>query len=274
LDSELTQHHIVWSSRTEGKEEKTAKGGPHMGRWSLELISVWAIQLDMEAESKMNIAKCCLRRLNLAIVALLPITTFSVQGSIVQTYTDRSAWAAALGAPIQTEDFNGVPDIFPLPGGDVVTQLGLIGFAYDQTCVNCQPATLGGRVSGLVGEAPMPSYNLYVLPGSVLGFGADFEQAFTGAGLTLLILSFDIVTGTVDLGSVLPSPGTGFLGFISDVAFDEVEIVPTSSVSGEGYFLDNLSFGGQAIPEPGSGILLLLAVTTGAGWLHRLGRRQ
>ncbi len=81
---------------------------------------------------------------------------------------------------------------------------------------------------------------------SVLGIGADFVGTTDGALLTMTVAG-----ETIQFDQHLSGSGDGFLGVISDTPFNVLTLATESStLSGEAFALDDVSFGPNVIPEP------------------------
>jgi PEP-CTERM motif len=194
-------------------------------------------------------ARCSIS--TLAICAIFSAAAAFSQAATT-VYLDRPSWEAAVAGSFLTEDFNGLTD--PLALG--LNDAGLIDIR-----VNGAVGLMMFTGSQFIGETDAPGGQThdYVFPSPVRGFAADWNGT-TGNSLLVTMLGGD----TVLFADYLTPPGTGFLGFVSDVPFTEAHMTDQGLQGNELYFVDNLSF--APIPEPsgitlaGLGILGLFAI--------------
>lgn len=180
------------------------------------------------------------RNLALATLACLSILLPARSEGSFTVFTDRAAFALAAGGGASTTETFGTAQSF------VVGNNFYNGVNYQITGTGVGGNGISGGV--LNGDEFTPYSLNFVLPNPVVAFGADFNGANTASGLT-----FTILGQTFSLGSFLPSPGTGFLGFVSTDAFTVVD-VGSGPPSNEIYSLDNLTYvrAAAAVPEPSS----------------------
>ncbi len=196
----------------------------------------------------------------LSIIFILSLFS-SLASAQLQVFTDRTEWETAIGgSTIFVEDFNSSPLVEFDDGQTLTTPLlsvmresspngsGALAILAGSEFGNLDGTNfLGGRS----GEAPHE--RVVIQMPSVFAFGADFFSPFSGDGIALEIngelLLLDFITGVSE---------QGFIGVISDVSFQQVNIVgnPEEESFQELWAADNFSY--AAIPEPSSAAVLLL----------------
>lgn len=196
------------------------------------------------------------------------------EGAVIQTFTSRASWEAAV-ISFTVENLSTAP-LGPIPVG--TTALGVVDLTYTEA--TSQPPRVLQPVPGLrsleatVGiDAPgfpaLPSSVTITLPQPATAFGAFFNSSTSAARVAITIDG-----AVIELVTYLPPPGNGFFGFISDVPFqDLVFSAPTASATppenrGEIFSMFDLEFNQYTspVPEPASvtlfsfgGLLLILA---------------
>ncbi len=190
-------------------------------------------------------------RRNRMIVAALAAALLSTASAFatITTYTDQTAWAAAVG-PYVTEPFDS--------GGlqsftSVSTTNGAIGPARGVLTGSVwTDLVLPGTVSTTFG---------YV-PGNLYGVGALWDTSPNSDGCGLLFID-NIFGGTETVGEISAIHG-GFFGWTSTTPFQSFGIAGGSLPGVETFDMDNLSF--APIPEPAG---LSLVVLCSLGILRR-----
>src|SRR5918993_5480791 len=159
------------------------------------------------------------KRLCLVLVALG--ASIPAQAGIT-FYSTRASWEAAVGT-FTTENFNSVVIGTLAPG---VTQVGALQFRHPGpiglgNLPTIESATLVNGTRGITASVgidgnPMfgnlPEYNDYIFPYEITAFGANWASASSAGQLVLTIPE-----GSINLPTYLPSLGTGFFGFTTDV---------------------------------------------------------
>jgi hypothetical protein len=205
-----------------------------------------------------------LPRLSLALASIALIAAWAApsHAGIIGTYTDRTTWSAAAGAPSTTETFS---------GGPLASGLTSSGGSVSGGVLNAQ---------GLPMVFPTTSRDSLGFAPGVLALGGDWDLSPGGAGAGLGF-SFTFADATTQdvFALVNPAGGTfaGFFGFLADKAITAVSFY-TGSLTGnsELFTLDNLTFGNggdtggggtHSVPEPAT--LALLAGGLVMGWRFR-----
>ena len=185
-------------------------------------------------------------------------------------YTDRDEWLAALaGYTIINETFdNNInhADTITFDSGVVST-----GTPDGRSATNRVNA---GVYDGSVADGESSSVFdtiTWTFPVPIIGFGMDLSSGATGDVLTLTG-DFD-GTGeqVINVLTVLGGNGTGFLGIIGTASFTSILLsdANASSLPGENFQVDNLSFATTAqVPEPAT-LALFGAGLAGLGWIAR-----
>ncbi len=208
--------------------------------------------------------KILFRSAGLTLFALM----LAAQASAVTIkYTDRGAWEAALGsATIMTEDFDSVTPANITSG---TTSIGMLSIeavnAGGLTQIN--DGTGARNINGtnylqlITDSIPIRSATLH-LPNSSFAWGMDYNQY----GDQTYVTFADIVADTVG-----PHGATGFVGYISDIEFNEIQFTdPHPSLALIG--MDNFSFVESEVPEPTTLAILGLGLAgIGFGRRKRLG---
>lgn len=180
----------------------------------------------------------------------------------VTVFTDRTAWEAAVGGGIFTEDFNAqVPGVI---ADGATLDTGLVQITRDGSpnggdgLLEIEPGGNFGNIdgttflSGETGAEPHEVVNIGFNGQSVFAFGADWFSPFSGDGIALQVGSETILLDSIT------GFNTGFVGFVSNGAtFSTVSIVGTADPISfqELWSADNFSY---AIPAPASAALLAL----------------
>lgn len=181
-----------------------------------------------------------LKPLVLAVMVALPLEAQTA----VLTFTDRTAWQAALSGPISTETFD-----------NVITHADVITFDNGVTST-ASPAgsILGNSVSSGVFNGYVDSGALQFIPdfltfdfgGPITAFGADFEVLDPGE----TTLNIGSLTFFASLHSTIGGPD-GFFGLVSDTAFSDIVLYnPGGGDGGDSFTMDNMSTVSATVPEP------------------------
>ena len=202
----------------------------------------------------------------------------SAQAASVTVFTDRTAWEMAVaGQTIVNEDFEGVAT-GTLPGGGVESTLGSIGFSYLGGPDGAEPEVVdSGSVNGsreLNGEVnadgtPSGDHTISFLGETVNAFAGDWDSTLTGSQLVIELLG-----ETILFSDFLTGSGDGFLGFVSDMAFDNFLItvagVGAPTTTSEVFSLDDASFAlVSEVPLPAALPMFLAGLAA-----FRFGRRR
>jgi len=174
------------------------------------------------------------------------LSTFGMASATTIKYIDRIAWETALGSStIMTEDFNSVTPANITSG---TTSIGMLSIE----AVNAAPPT---KIDDGTGDRNIDGSNylqlktdndpvrsaILHLPTSTFAWGMDYNQYGDQTHVTF---------SDIDEDAVGPHKASGFVGYISDIYFNEIHITdPYTSFSSIG--IDNFSFvESAAVPEP------------------------
>ena len=171
--------------------------------------------------------------------------------AVTLTYTDRNAWEQALDKRAQT-----ISEKFPtaIASADRITFDSGVVSQGDNPDGDARNLVRDGRYNGTVNRDGTNGYDpiTWQLPVPVHALGADWFTTNTLDGATLEIAELSIF-----FGDFLSGDGDGFLGFISDRAFNQLRFSTDGGTGNEYFEVDNLTFA-ASIPEPIS--LLLMSV--------------
>lgn len=208
-----------------------------------------------------------MRLLPIFLATATLITAVPVSAALT-VYTTRASFLAATG-PVTTETFNGATIEASFQSSPVVFgPLSVQGYGdqLDRNFVDIPPYQfLGFDVDGTT------NLNAFVTEGGGLVF--TFASPITAWGADFAAFQNDVIRSTITAGGVTVTPpaqvgSTGsFYGFISDVAFTTVTF---AAVRNDGFSIDNVSFGGGAVPEPASWAMLI----AGFGLVGAMARRR
>ncbi len=215
------------------------------------------------------------------LLVLVPLVLASGMADASTTvFFDRASWESAVGA-FQVEDFETTPlgtltcpdsgafpcpsvitidapnlDIIIPPGADIQGRHGIVATGD----VNGTREYRADLHSGVLVEGI--STNTFVLPGLVTSFSVDLANVFDYDRLCYVDCGPVPFPMTIELaGESFPIAfGAEFFGVASTVPFEQVEVRSTSIFQGQAVLasFDNVSF--ALIPEPSTGILLLMGL--------------
>ena len=177
----------------------------------------------------------------------------AAQAEVVTVYTDRTAWEAAAGGSIVTEDFNSIPGVSPpdnalllvdghnLVGDHPLDIERLSALLPPDPNNSIWPGTSSLTVDGtnFLRASLLDFYGPFKihLPEPVTAYGGDFKDAASAGGLVISINDTD-----QHIASILGSPGDGFVGFVSTEPFSSLYFWTTDPFLGEGFGHDNLAW--------------------------------
>ena len=197
-----------------------------------------------------------------AVASSAAATSFTV-------FTDRASFDAAAGLT-SFEDFNSVVGEPSFDGSDLT--IGDLTLRNDNTLargfIDQPPLQFSGfDVDGTaVANILVNSSSSFTLgfSSAVTAFGADFGAFNDGIQRSLFNVLGEDILAPVQSGSTVQ-----FFGFISDTAFDTFSILSFEG-AGDGFGLDNVSYGTAAAPVPlAAGVVLLLSGMGGMAALRR-----
>jgi hypothetical protein len=185
------------------------------------------------------------------LVALaVPITAHAT----ITTYTDRTAFTAALGGASSTTETFDTARTFVV--GDNL---------YNGIDFRITGSVGGNNIAGgiLNGDEFTTTSVDYLFSTPIFALGADFNGARTASGLNWTING--IVTPVFNA-----SPGTGFFGIISTDPFSLVDVT-SGPPPNEIYSLDNFTY--APVPEPSSVAFLIVGFAVVVLFTRRLTNR-
>lgn len=199
----------------------------------------------------------------LALTLVLSCAAVSSLQAQLTVFTDRTDWENALGGlTVVVEDFNSIDPFVFSDGQTLVTSSlsvtrdgsqnnadGFLAIADGSEFGNLDGTNF---LDGETGVEPHEVVSLGFLGRSTFAFVADFFSPFSGDGIAL-----SIAGETVLLDSIAGFD-SGFVGVISNNAFDTVDIIgnPDALSFQELWSADNVSY---AVPEPSSAVCLAFA---------------
>jgi hypothetical protein len=212
---------------------------------------------------------------HLAVLAALVAGASTGASASLTLYTDRAAFQAALTGGFSTENFNGVVgepsfQTAPLAVGSLTLQ-GAGANQQDRNFIDQAPALFpefnvdGSAFAHLLVNSSQGGSSVTIgFASSVFGFGADFAGMQDGLLRTELMVGSDVFTPAITATNTIR-----FLGFISDTAFSTVTLRSASANNGDGFGVDNVTFGNvETVPEP-TGLALVVTALAGLGWATR-----
>jgi hypothetical protein len=193
----------------------------------------------------MNPQRCIFAALILTLVLALPAA------ATLTVYTNRNAWAAAIGGSVLTDDFSGDPvDSSNTP---FTTSKGVVF-----TALSGNPITIQILGDGLVNGSRELHFRDFgagvrvTLPNNGRGFGFDYDTA--------------VEPWTVQVGdhtTILPANTNGFVGYVDDASpINSFTLKGATGVQG-GISLDNLSRSNNAGEMHNEGVKFVLEHLTG-----------
>jgi hypothetical protein len=186
----------------------------------------------------------------IAVVFLCLITTFNASATLI-SFTDRTAWEAAVNGDFILEDFSSAPmsDYFasPIDVGDFTVSLTGSNFGSGWHLIGTGGNNNFSGTSELQAATASDSTTTLDFDFSIYALGADW-----GAVSDNRTTSFFIDGIQLDI----PALNGGFFGFVSDTALNSSMMTLTSG-NADGFSIDNLVY--AKVPEPSTIALLGLA---------------
>jgi len=203
-----------------------------------------------------------------AFLVLLAFTTFVANGEASSiTFDNRVAWQTAVGAGVNTINFEGIA---PAGGTSVFADLVLSGVDFGAATV-ADPG-IGSFISAWGTGAMLFAYGVFApktiafsTPVSAFGFGYGATACIVVAPCPNGSVSITLSSGDTIFGSGGPMPPMQFIGVISSEPLTSVslQILPSLQV------VDDFSFvpATSQVPEPASFVLLATGLV-GVGVRH------
>ena len=191
-----------------------------------------------------------MNRLSSLVLSAILLGASASSTAALVAYTDRASWLAAVSSlAITTEDFNSLP-VGPV-GPATVFPSGI------SLSTSSDIRTFGFGAIGQ-GRALNGTNQVITLPGATIAFGFDYVDV-DADGVDIRIGTFvGALPSTGDADGAVTPDDFGFYGVVGASAAD----IPggTFAFQGEGFTIDNLSFGVPVtVPEPS--VFALLAIS-------------
>lgn len=188
-------------------------------------------------------------------LAIVTLTAAVPATAALTTYTDRASFLAAAG-PVTTETFNSAAEEASFQTSPVVFgPLSVQGYGdqLDRHFVDIPPSQFpefnSDGTTNLSAFVTIGGGLVFTFASPITAWGADFAALQNDIFRTIIIAGGVTLTPPVKAGNV-----RSFYGFVSDVAFTTVTFAGST---GDGFSIDNVSFGGAAVPEPASWAMLI-----------------
>lgn len=187
------------------------------------------------------------------LAAFAALQTAVAGFAAITTYTSRAAWEAAAPGPVAVEGFEDVPT-GSLPAGlnvlgQVNLRIDLVNATSTGASISSSSPISGARELIMNADQGFRAHTVSWAGGNFKAFGFDFTGASTGGDLTVLVGGQQF-----NMDDFWPA-GSGFFGFVSDVAYSSLQFGDESpgALPTEIFDSDNYSF---SVPEPASLALL------------------
>lgn len=201
----------------------------------------------------------------LALAPLLAALAAVPAEAAVTTFTSLSGWQAAAGFSI-LEDFSSAP-VGPLAPG--TTDIGAFSIFIDKNGENANriaagtPNFFSGYIDNPSDSLSTGAFQLrFLFDAPITAFAASWASTTSGDQLRATIDGT-----TLQFVDLLGTPGTGFLGFVSDNPFDFMTFsigFASSTIDGEAFSMGNARLSATPptvdVPEPAAAALLLAAI--------------